>query len=162
MADEENLAMEETAPPENADNQASAPQVGIQYDPAFPAPGAPQQPTGPGPALTGNDLERAASEAVRSHFEQAEQNLRDRGFRRQTPNMMWVKTAGLQPVPDGQGGILSDEPMQVPVNDVYINRRIRDGSMVVIHGGPDAGPIGTMMRETPAQPAPPEAENNTE
>jgi hypothetical protein len=133
----------------------------VQNDPAFPGPGAPE-PIGPGAALRGADLERAASDKVRSHFEQAEQNLRDRGFRRQVPNMMWVKTAGLQPVPDGQGGFFQDGPMQVPVNDVYINRRIRDGSMVVINGGPDAGPVGVLMRETPAQQAPPETENDTE
>lgn len=133
----------------------------VHGDPAFPGPGAPE-PVGPRAALRGNDLERAASEKVRDHFEQIEQTLRDRGLRRQVPNMMWVKSTGLQPVPDGQGGFFTDEPMQVPVDDVYVNRRIRDGSMAIIHGGPDAGPVGVLMRERPDQPAPPEAEENTE
>lgn len=65
---------------------------------------------------------------------------------------IWVQPSGNGPVPNLSGGYFPNEPMEVQVSDIFITRRIRDGSLVVV-GRPASADV--IAPEVPA-PAPEE------
>jgi hypothetical protein len=99
---------------------------------------------------TGIDLDREQADRVRNRMDQIDEERAARGFAVRHPNKQWVKPSGQFPVPDGGGGFFGPDAIEVDVNDIYMNRRIRDGSMLVVHG-PDPVP-------PPVEPAPPPAD----
>jgi hypothetical protein len=100
-------------------------------------------------APTGQELERLAQEAVWRRAEAHEAWLKARGqiSKRQT---VWVKSAKEgQRVHDHKGGLYPEGAFEADRNDVYIFRRIRDGSLVLAQ----APNVTQTQPETPAQPS---------